>query len=72
MVQIQPVKAGKLQFGPVWTCSRNPGLKAKVVVGIFHCGAMLLKNKTRNGSDNQRLKDRDSGSGVLTLKDQTR
>lgn len=39
----------------------------------FHCGAVLLKkqNKTRNGSDNQRIKDRDSGSCALTLMDQT-
>lgn len=61
----------KLQFGPVGTRFRNPGLK--VEAEIFHCGAVMLKkHKTRNGSDNQRLKDRDSGSGASTSKDQTK
>lgn len=46
-------------------------MKVEAVVGIFHCGAVMLKNKTRNGSDNQRLMDRDSGSGAMTSKDQT-
>lgn len=61
------------QKSPVWPSSdlHQELWVFKKVMGFFHCGAMLLKNKTRNGSDYQRLKDRDSGSGALTLKDQT-
>lgn len=59
-------------FSPVWTWFRNSGFEGgdgRENLSLWSRAAQ--RNKTRNGSDNQRLKDRDSGSGVLTVKDQT-
>lgn len=52
------LKARKVQFEPVQTS----------VGGLEADKEVVLR---RNGSDNQRLSDRDSGSCVLTVKDQT-
>lgn len=44
-------------FGPVRTCIRNSGLKVEVVVGIFHCGATLLKKTKQKPETGQIIKD---------------
>lgn len=73
MIQNQSVKAGKLQFGPVWPSldlHSEPGFEGgggRGNLSLWSRGAQ----KNRNGSDNQRFKDRDSGSGALTSTDQT-
>lgn len=51
------LKAGQ-QFGPVWPSLGTDGKLFTVE---------RVAQKTRNGSDNQRFKDRDSGSGVFGI-----
>lgn len=67
-----PVCPSFVQFVPVWSSvvlHWEPG----GVRGWWRSFTVEPSgsNQTRYGSDNQRLKDRDSGSGELTLKDRT-